>query len=214
MINSLCRQTDEGDVWRWNLASNGKFTIKELTKILEEKMLIDGKGQLETMRNNLISKKVEIFIWRAMEKRLPTLVELDKRGIDLHSIRCPICDEDVETIDHSLIFCNSVMDIWSRVYRWWGFGNMTNLSVSGAFLGNCNITCSELGTKIWQAIEWTCGYLIWRNRNNKIFKNKSWNAPTALSEIQILSFDWISRRLKDRKIDWHVWLTSPQEYLN
>ncbi|XP_071705251.1 uncharacterized protein [Rutidosis leptorrhynchoides] len=184
-----------------------------MTKILEEKILTDGRGQPETIRNNLVPKKIEIFIWRALKKRLPTLVELDNRGIDLNSVRCPICDDDVETIEHSLIFCSYVMDIWSRVHKWWGLGNVSNLSVNEAFVGNCNSITSELGAKIWQAVEWTTGYLIWKNRNNKIFKNYSWNGTTALNEIQVLSFEWISRRIKGRKIEWLDWLSNPHVFL-
>ncbi|XP_071694857.1 uncharacterized protein [Rutidosis leptorrhynchoides] len=186
---------------------------KKLQGLLEDKFLLEGRGQRETIRNNLVPKKVNIFISRVLHKPIPVLVELDKSGIDLNSVRCPICDDDVETIDHSLIFCTSAFDIWSKVYKWWGIGPYSNLSIHESFSGKLNISISELGMKIWQAVEWMCGYLLWKNRNNKVFKNKSWSGPSALNEIQILSFDWISRRIKNVQLDWYTWLVNPHSYL-
>ncbi|XP_071708946.1 uncharacterized protein [Rutidosis leptorrhynchoides] len=213
MLNSYQRSGKDFDEWRWNLSSNGRFTTKKLQQIIEEKFLVEGRGGCETLRNNLIPKKVEIFIWRVLHKRLPTLVELDKRGVDLHSVRCPMCDNDVETIEHSLIFCNLAFEIWTRVYKWWGVGPYTNLSLAESFGGNTNATTTVIGSKIWQAVTWTCGYMVWKNRNNKIFRNKVWCSPIVVNEIQIISFDWISRRIKGIHLDWHTWLDNPSVYL-
>ncbi|XP_071699325.1 uncharacterized protein [Rutidosis leptorrhynchoides] len=199
--------------WKWQMAANGVFTTKKLNNIIMEKVYACEKSQPETMRNYLVPKKVEVFIWRARKKRLPTLSELYKTGVDLHSVRCHICDNDVESNEHALIFCNLAFDVWSRVYKWWGFGQYVYMSITKTFAGIVNQSNSELGANIWRAVEWTCGYILWKNRNSKIFKNKNSCAPSLLNEIQILSFDWISKRLKDPKIEWCSCLSNPQIYL-
>ncbi|XP_071718176.1 uncharacterized protein [Rutidosis leptorrhynchoides] len=169
------------DAWQWQASNNGIYTTK------------------------ILSDLVEVFIWRARKKRLPVLIELDNRGIDLHSTRCPICDDDVESVDHSLFQCKLAHDIWFKVRDWWGVsGNAINIDES--FRGKSNHRISELGMKIWQAVQWKCGYLIWKDRNQKVFKNKCWNPPVALDEIQIKSFEWIARRCKTKAFDWHTWL--------
>ncbi|XP_071718450.1 uncharacterized protein [Rutidosis leptorrhynchoides] len=201
------------DSWKWALSSNGIFTTKKLQGLIEEKFLTEGRGNRETLRNFLVPKKVEIFIWRVLNKRITVLTELDKRGIDLHSVRCPICDDDIETIEHSLVFCKHAFDVWARVYKWWGLDSFSNLSTSETFLGSINATSSGLGSKIWQAVDWTSGYILWKNRNNKVYKNKSSCGPSVLSEIQVISFDWISRRLKGKQLDWHIWLVNPHSFL-
>ncbi|XP_071686513.1 uncharacterized protein [Rutidosis leptorrhynchoides] len=104
-------------------------------------------------------------------------------------------------------------DIWTRVYKWWDLGSYTKLSLTESFGGNLTVAKTDLGAKIWQAVEWTCGYLLWKNRNNKVFKKKAWCAPSALNEIQITSFDWISHRVKGVHLEWHKWLANPKEYL-
>ncbi|XP_071727743.1 uncharacterized protein [Rutidosis leptorrhynchoides] len=157
-------------------------------------------------------KKLEVFVWRAIKRRIPVRCELDKRGIDLHSSICPLYDDGLETVDHSLIFCKHSMDVWNRVYNCCGLGNFSNLSIGEILRGNSTTIMSCLGRRIWQAIEWVVVYYIWKNRNNKVFRDKSWTAPIALSEIQLKSFEWISHRIHGRKLDWLTWLNSPCTY--
>ncbi|GKE83323.1 hypothetical protein Tco_1553323, partial [Tanacetum coccineum] len=49
------------DRWRWMLQENGDFTVKELTRLVEEKVLQVENGNQETLWNNWLPKKVNIF---------------------------------------------------------------------------------------------------------------------------------------------------------
>ncbi|XP_071738915.1 uncharacterized protein [Rutidosis leptorrhynchoides] len=184
LLNVYTKQDRAMDSWMWNLASNGIFTTKKMASIIDEVILNNGsRPQDGFLKNNLVPSKVSIFIWRALKRRIPIRTELDKRGIDLDSVRCPLCDDDVETIEHSLLFCRHAMDIWVRVFKWWGLGAVSNLSINELFRGNCNRSLSPFMSKIWQSIEWTCGYMIWNNRNQKVFSNSSWSGSMGLMEI-------------------------------
>ncbi|GKG08306.1 putative ribonuclease H-like domain-containing protein, partial [Tanacetum coccineum] len=59
----------------------GDFTVKELTKLVEEKTLSVASEDEATIWNKWVPKKVNIFVWRALQGRLPVREELDKRGI-------------------------------------------------------------------------------------------------------------------------------------
>ncbi|XP_071686816.1 uncharacterized protein [Rutidosis leptorrhynchoides] len=210
LLNAYVKQDKTMDSWVCNLAGNGLFTTKKLATIIDDKLICTGSSSNEEfMKNHLLPIKVSIFIWRVLRRRIPVRTELDKRGIDLDSVRCPLCDDDVETIDHTLFFCRHAMEIWDRVYKWWGLGTVSNLRINEAFRGKCNRSLSSLWSSIWQSIEWTCAYLIWNNRNQKVFSNSSWNGPTGLMEIQLKSFEWISCRIRNRKMDWLGWISDP-----
>ncbi|XP_071694663.1 uncharacterized protein [Rutidosis leptorrhynchoides] len=201
------------DSWSWTLDNSGIFKVKSLSAAIDDGMFTSCGSPFGTLRNRLVPKKLEIFVWRAIKKRIPVRCELDKRGIDLHSVRCPLCDDDIETVEHSLIFCKYAMDLWSRVYKWWGLGNFSNFSVNEALQGNNGAATSRLGKKIWQATEWVCAYYLWKNRNNKVFRAKSWPVSVLLNEIQIKAFDWISHRVRGLDLDWLAWLNNPNSYL-
>lgn len=51
---------------------NGVFTVKVLSLLADEKILkVDA-----TAMNNLIPKKVGVFMWRALKGRIPVRMEL------------------------------------------------------------------------------------------------------------------------------------------
>ncbi|XP_071715076.1 uncharacterized protein [Rutidosis leptorrhynchoides] len=205
LLQNFTYNKNKCDSWKWNLSSNGRFTVKRLSLVIEEQLLANQTKMDETIRYGLVPKKIELFTWRALKKRLPVRLELDKHGIDLHSVRCPLCDDGLESVDHTLFSCKIAQEVWVRDLNWWNRGNITSFSLN-ELIREDNI--------IWKAVIWVTSYLIRKNRNNKVFKNKCWNGPVELNEIQVCSFDWISRRIKGIHFDWRVWLTNPDTYLS
>ncbi|XP_071713003.1 uncharacterized protein [Rutidosis leptorrhynchoides] len=208
MIAGFCCDESKKDGWKWIWASDEIFTVRKLSLILDENSLAIGNNSTETIRNSLVPKKVEIFVWRTLKKRLPVRIE----RVDLHSVRCPLCDDEIESLDHTFIFCSHAIKVWDRVFNWWGLGNLSNLSFNEILRGNAGVPMSNFGRKVWQAVEWVSAYHIWINRNNMVFHGKSWNPPVALNVIQSKSFEWISRRSKGKNIDWLIWLSNPNSY--
>ncbi|GJW32611.1 RNA-directed DNA polymerase, eukaryota, reverse transcriptase zinc-binding domain protein [Tanacetum coccineum] len=85
-------------VWDWVRSIGGKFTVKELSRLIEEKILVSNNGGQEMIWNKLVPKKVNIFVWRVLRGRLPVCMELDSRGVDLDLVICPSCNNIVERV--------------------------------------------------------------------------------------------------------------------
>ncbi|XP_071739248.1 uncharacterized protein [Rutidosis leptorrhynchoides] len=202
------------DSWAWSLSSNGSLTVKKLAVLIDEKALAHFASLHLHMRNKLIPKKVEIFVWRLLHKRLPVRTELDKRGLDLNSVRCPLCDGDIESVDHIFTSCKLACDIWGRVAKWWNLRYSSHNSIEDVLKVVGFSSISHSGKSILQAIFWVSAYAIWRNRNNMVFQGKRWGPPVALNEIQTLSFDWIAARVKEKKLDWLTWISNLSIYLS
>ncbi|GKB69914.1 putative RNA-directed DNA polymerase [Tanacetum coccineum] len=93
LLHSVNRTCDCRDSWQWNRAEDGKFKVKDLSHMVDDLSLqVIGSSQ-EMVWNKLVPKKVNIFIWRALNGRIPVRVELDKRGVDLDSVLCPCCGD-------------------------------------------------------------------------------------------------------------------------
>ncbi|GJU12701.1 hypothetical protein Tco_1343881 [Tanacetum coccineum] len=65
------------DRWRWTLGEDGDFNVKILTSLIKEKILLVENDGHDTRLNKLVSKKVNVFVWRAIKGRLPVHVELE-----------------------------------------------------------------------------------------------------------------------------------------
>ncbi|XP_071708148.1 uncharacterized protein [Rutidosis leptorrhynchoides] len=161
------------------------------------------------MKNNYIPQKIGIFVWRTLRGRIPVRVELDRRGIDLDSILCPMCNDYIETVEHAIISCKVAKDIWKAIYNWWGSNPPDNASLSNHFSGSGRDNLPGGNKKIWQAVEWVSGYFIWKKRNQKIFRNDSWASSKVVSEIQVKTFEWITNRSRRKSLEWIQWLTNP-----
>ncbi|GKC76731.1 RNA-directed DNA polymerase, eukaryota, partial [Tanacetum coccineum] len=55
--------------------------------------------------------KVNVLAWKISMDRLPTRVNLHRRGVQVSPISCPICCEAIENLDHLLFCCDLAKDI-------------------------------------------------------------------------------------------------------
>ncbi|GKF57626.1 RNA-directed DNA polymerase, eukaryota, reverse transcriptase zinc-binding domain protein, partial [Tanacetum coccineum] len=113
-----------------------KFMVKDLARLVDEIWLQTDRSGEETMWNNLAPNKVNIFVWRVLKGRLPVLSELDKRGIDLNTLLCPCCDDNVETTDNSLLLSNMAWSVWVKFFEWWKGGNVDVFTIGELFKHN------------------------------------------------------------------------------
>ncbi|XP_071719494.1 uncharacterized protein [Rutidosis leptorrhynchoides] len=199
----------EHDSWKWQWDGNGVFKCCVMAELIDEKLLHNSFCDYETLRNKLVPKKLEIFVWRTVPKRIPTRVELDKKSIDLDSVRCPMCDEDLETVEHDIIFCKFDSEVWARVFNWWKLGNIIDFSIDEVFKDTRPYSSSIHKSVVWQAVKWVSSYFIWKNRNNKVFGKHSSTSVMLFNEIQCKSYEWFTARSKKYKFDWHTWLIDP-----
>jgi hypothetical protein len=58
-----------------------------------------------------VSRKFQIFIWRALHGIVPCLYALANHHIGL-SINCPVCTIDAEDLHHMIFCCPQSMEIW------------------------------------------------------------------------------------------------------
>ncbi|XP_071687230.1 uncharacterized protein [Rutidosis leptorrhynchoides] len=202
------------DAWMWSMSSDGMFKVKILASIIDQHILPSSSSQQSTLSNSLVPKKVKIFVWRALLRRLPVRTELDKRGIDLDSVLCQVCDDVVKTVDHSTIFFNQALEIWGQVFKWWDKWSFSTFSVRELFEFNGSSSMLSFGKKVWQAMLWISAYLIWKNRNNKVFQSKCWNSPVALNEIQIISFERISNIWIEREKVRVAFMVTQSEFVS
>ncbi|GJY08170.1 putative reverse transcriptase domain-containing protein [Tanacetum coccineum] len=134
----------------------------------------------------MVPKKVSIFLWRALRGRLPVRVELDKRGVDLDSVLCPSCDNNVETCAHCLITCDLAMSMWVKIFNWWNVGIVNAFTIDEVFSSNGNINVPYYYSHVWKAVIWTTGFKSILDEGDMAFLRKMVKSGAAVGKRVLL----------------------------
>ncbi|KAJ9561016.1 LOW QUALITY PROTEIN: hypothetical protein OSB04_006176 [Centaurea solstitialis] len=104
--------------WNWALDSFGFFTVSSLRKAFDDHYLQVNLSS-SFCWNNSIPTKVNILAWRLSHSRLPTKLNLVKRGMPLVSLTCPLCNNFDENEKHLFKDCTFSNTILKDVCQWW-----------------------------------------------------------------------------------------------
>ena len=199
--------SEHKDAWKWSPDINKGFSVAS-TRILIDSHILEG-FPIATRWNGCIPIKVNIFLWRLLLNKLPSRVNLDRRGIDVPSILCPICHEDVETANHIFFTCEMASTLWSMLAKWWEVdiplcANMEDWIVW--------LDSSHFSKKVRVFLEGVGGVLlwcIWSFRNGLVFSTSSPKKSLLWDRVVSQSFLWISSRNPNFKFSWVGWLQNP-----
>ncbi|GJX35148.1 reverse transcriptase domain, reverse transcriptase zinc-binding domain protein [Tanacetum coccineum] len=127
-----------------------------------------------------------IHSWRLRKDRFPTRLNLDARGIDLDSLRCPVCNDGIESTPHLFVWCTVAAEIWCMIKDWWGLVCTPN-DLDGILSWH---ESAQLNTKeklCFDVVINTSTWVIWRFRNRVCFDLKPSRRDTLMEEIKTLS---------------------------
>lgn len=144
-------------------------------------------------------------------KRLPTRVNLDKMGIDLHSTQCPVCDNDQETEEHLFTSCVIASQILKLIDKWWAVHISSFNNIQDVISYAHSFQESKVHRKCIDAVVQTTLWVLWRYRNGVTFNNSKLRSDTLCDGIMLLSFFWITNRNKKFKIEWLKWIYDPRK---
>ncbi|GJX99131.1 RNA-directed DNA polymerase, eukaryota [Tanacetum coccineum] len=105
------------DRWVCDLNGEGDFRVKDVRSSLDELFL--PSMDVATRWVKFVPKKINVFAWRARLDRLPTRLNLIKRGVILDSDICPICNSATEDSSHIFFHCDMAKSILRKISIWW-----------------------------------------------------------------------------------------------
>ncbi|GJS55575.1 RNA-directed DNA polymerase, eukaryota, reverse transcriptase zinc-binding domain protein [Tanacetum coccineum] len=132
---------------------------------------------------------------------MPTRINLDHKEIDLNSMRCPICDEDVETEEHIFVYCNLARKIWKDVLLWWNVYNVNALSLLEAINLVDKVSLPPPLSTLFDTVVQTTLWFLWQYKNEFAFAPKRPNLDLLFNDIKLFSFNWIANRHKNISIN-------------
>nr|GEY24067.1 RNA-directed DNA polymerase, eukaryota [Tanacetum cinerariifolium] len=146
-----------------------------------------------------------MFFLRLLLNKLPSRVNLDRKGIDVVSILCLICQEDVETANHIFFTSEMAKELWALMARWWELDIPFCANISEWFDW---LDSLHLLNKARLFLDGVGGTLL-LSINHLVFSNPSPKKAELWDFIVSQSFFWISSRHPKFKFSWVGWLKNP-----
>ncbi|GJR18121.1 RNA-directed DNA polymerase, eukaryota, reverse transcriptase zinc-binding domain protein, partial [Tanacetum coccineum] len=108
---------DMRDRWVWSMDGTGEFSVASVRKVIDDRLLPDISSKTKWV--NMVPIKINIHAWKVRLDGLPTRLNLSKRGMDIESISCPLCDNAVESSSHIFFACHIARELFRKITRWW-----------------------------------------------------------------------------------------------
>lgn len=181
--------TDISDSWIWLPNPIGGYSVRGAYEVLTATGNSITDSAVDLIWHHQVPLKVSIFAWRLMRDRLSTRSNLASRGIlQLDTALCVTGCGSIETSDHLFLSCPFFVELWEQLRLWIGCVGVDSNIISNHFV---QFTCLSGFAKarrsflqlIWLLTTW----VIWSERNNRLFKNVVTEAPRLLDKIKLLS---------------------------
>nr|GEZ38070.1 RNA-directed DNA polymerase, eukaryota [Tanacetum cinerariifolium] len=99
--------------WVWSLESSGEFYVASVRKVIDEKRLSNVNTMTRWIK--CVPIKVNVSAWKIKIDALPTRLNISRRGIDIDSILCPICDCGVESSSNLFFSCSLARQVARKI---------------------------------------------------------------------------------------------------
>nr|KYP57109.1 Putative ribonuclease H protein At1g65750 family [Cajanus cajan] len=151
------------DVWTWKTELTGLYSVKSAYTWLCRQQ----SDQLEETNwawiwRTCLPASIQFFLWQICHEALPTRETLVHRGI-IDNSNCPMCNAQQETLLHCLLECPRIGALWNSL----GLCQPHLPTDSEKIKEWLKCWVEEQGSII-PVLLW----VIWRSRNNMIFKGK------------------------------------------
>nr|GEV19201.1 RNA-directed DNA polymerase, eukaryota [Tanacetum cinerariifolium] len=113
-LDSVCLRRHR---WVWSGDGTWGFTVESVRSIIDTGFLVNDNTP--TRWSKVVPIKINVFMWKLLFDKLPTRDNLEKKGLDVPSILCGICDDVTETASHVFLRCEFALEIWRQIARWW-----------------------------------------------------------------------------------------------
>ncbi|KAL4563166.1 hypothetical protein LXL04_027201 [Taraxacum kok-saghyz] len=143
-----------------------------------------------------IPLKVNCFILRLKQNKIPVLNNLVRRGISVGNMVCKLCHQADEDTKHIFFHCSFATKVWKWFADWSKQGQFCPSDFRSLMEKASAGTRNKKARKMCTALCYTVLWVIWKWRNEGMFNNKKPNEMKAAEDIQLASYNWIRHRSK------------------
>ncbi|GJU11327.1 RNA-directed DNA polymerase, eukaryota, reverse transcriptase zinc-binding domain protein [Tanacetum coccineum] len=194
------------DHYVWTLESDGVFSVASIRKEIDGNRFQDVS--LPTRWVKSVPIKVNIIAWKVKSNALPTRFNISRRGMDIDSIVCPICNAGVESTNHIFFQCVVVRQIMRKISSWWNidYSDVNSYEEWQVWLVSIRIQSKLKG--VLEGVYYGLWWYMWNFRNKLLFDKKIPEKALIFDNLVSSSFYWCKFRCK-ASFKWDDWLKNP-----
>jgi hypothetical protein len=169
------------------------------------------EGGEDLIWHKQVPLKVSILAWRLLKDRLPTRNNLQRRGILAASdITCLSGCGMEETASHIFLHCEVFGSLWQHIRSWIGISGVHPQNISEHFFQfTHSLGHSKARRSFLQLIWLLCIWLIWNERNNRLFKNIETPIIQLLEKAKYHSLWWLKAKNTNFVYGSQRWWSDP-----
>jgi len=181
MLLNVVLQETSTDTWRWLLDPIHGYSVRGTYHFLTTLGAGVDRSLVDDIWHRFIPSKVSLFVWCLLRDRLPTKNNLARRRvIQATDTACTAACGELETASHLFLGCDIYISLWLLVLHWLGISSVLHGELRYHFLQFTHMAGLPRLSHLYLRIIWFASvWVIWKERNNRVFNNVALN-PSAL----------------------------------
>ncbi|KAG9449626.1 hypothetical protein H6P81_009591 [Aristolochia fimbriata] len=204
LIGSFYKDDGRLDSLIWSPSMDGSFTVASAYSVL----LPSSDAHVSRRAWQLSAPpKVQFFNWSALHGKILTRDVLARRGQQLNSLFCPLCDTWMETTNHLLLHCEYTWKIWTWFVEQFNCSWVVPNSLASLLTASPPPHLSTMGLLMWRCLAAFLPWAIWGERNRRVFQTKSKQWEEVAHSVQSFVIQWliVQGKLRDSEVAKPAW---------
>jgi len=158
-----------------------------------------------------IPSKVSLLVWRLLRNHIPTKDNLERWGVlSSADTSCVLGCGSSESAVHLFLHCTMGSNQWTLVCNWLGISYVHAGELRHHFIHFTKMAGTPLFTQLFFRIIWFATvWVIWKEMNNRVFKNTVSNPLNLIEIVKRNSYLWLRSKHVAFVYSYHDWWKHP-----
>nr|GEV21485.1 RNA-directed DNA polymerase, eukaryota, reverse transcriptase zinc-binding domain protein [Tanacetum cinerariifolium] len=107
--------SNSNDKLSWSLVGSGDFSVSSVRKLIDNDIIPKCISKMIWIKE--VPIKINVHAWKVIHDYLPTRFNISRRGIEIESILCPMCECSPESSRHLFFSCKMISDAMRKITR-------------------------------------------------------------------------------------------------
>ncbi|GKB92633.1 RNA-directed DNA polymerase, eukaryota [Tanacetum coccineum] len=194
------------DRYVWSLENSGEFSVKSIRQVIDANCFPVIHSATRWVKS--VPLKVNIMAWKIKTDGLPTRINISRRGIEIDSIVCPICNSGAESSCHIFFQCNLVRQLARKISSWWNVDYVDVSSYEEWYTWLVSLRLQANLKAVFEGIFYCLWWSVWMFRNKILFEKDTPSQARIFDNIVSNSYYLCKFRCKT-SFKWIDWLKNP-----